>query len=100
RCVATLEQHLAAALAQAGRVILITHHPACYDLGFPHVGAPMVLDSYLWDAFCGNRAMEELVARHADRIAFVFCGHTHRARQSTRDAVRGYNVGGDYHFKR
>jgi len=30
----------------------------------------------------------------------VFSGHTHRARTSTLGKIRGYNIGGDYHFKR
>jgi hypothetical protein len=44
--------------------------------------------------------MEQLLARHAERIAFAFCGHTHRARQTDWHGIRGYNIGGDYHFKR
>jgi hypothetical protein len=34
------------------------------------------------------------------RPEFAFCGHTHRARQSTFLGIRGFNVGGDYPFKR
>jgi hypothetical protein len=44
--------------------------------------------------------MEEVLARHAGRIAFAFCGHTHRACEGTLRGIRGFNVGGDYHFKR
>ena len=58
------------------------------------------LDVLLWDAFSGNQALEKLLARHAERIAFAFCGHTHRAREGNLGPLRGYNLGGDYHFKR
>jgi hypothetical protein len=63
-------------------------------------GMPLSLDDLLWDAFGGNRAMEELLRRYAPRIAFAFCGHTHRERECTWHGIRGYNIGGDYHFKR
>ena len=57
-------------------------------------------DGLLWDALCGNSALERVLADHAGRIPFVFCGHTHRERKNTLKGIRGYNVGGDYHFKR
>jgi hypothetical protein len=41
-----------------------------------------------------------LLGRYAERVPFVFSGHTHRARENTLGPVRGYNIGGDYHFKR
>jgi 3',5'-cyclic AMP phosphodiesterase CpdA len=100
RAVAAFEKHLLSALEQVGRVIVVTHHPPIYDLGFPRLGPPTSLDSLLWDAFCGNRSLEDLLERHSQRIAFAFCGHTHRARQTEWHGIRGYNVGGDYHFKR
>lgn len=98
--VAAFEQHLRSALEQVGRVVVITHHPPCYDLGFPRPGPPVFLDQFLWDAFCGNQAMQDVLARNADHIAFAFCGHTHRARTTDFHGIRGYNIGGDYHFKR
>jgi predicted phosphohydrolase len=98
--VAALREHLSAALAAVRWVIVVTHHPAFYGLTFPRAAPPTHLDGLLWDAFSGNRAMEELLRKHADRIAFAFCGHTHRARESSLEAIRGYNVGGDYHYKR
>jgi hypothetical protein len=58
------------------------------------------MDRLLWDAFSGNRALEGLLARSADRISFAFCGHTHRERENDLGGIRGYNIGGDYHFKR
>ncbi len=100
RVVTEMERQLDEALASAGRGIVITHHPPFYGLGFPRPGQPETLDSILWDAFCGNQAMEDVLARRADRIAFAFCGHTHRARENALGPIRGYNVGGDYHFKR
>jgi 3',5'-cyclic AMP phosphodiesterase CpdA len=100
RVTAGLERNLLAALEQVGRVIVVAHHPPFYELGFPHEGPSQELDRYLWDAFCGNAGVERLLARHADRIAFAFCGHTHRAREVTWQGIRGHNVGSDYHFKR
>jgi hypothetical protein len=44
--------------------------------------------------------IEQLLERYASRIVFAFCGHTHRARESRWQGIRGYNVGSDYHFKR
>ena len=83
-----------------GRVIVVAHHPPYYGLTFPRLMPPVDLDGLLWDAFSGNRAMEELLAEHQERIAFAFCGHTHRTRENNLGASRGYNIGGDYHFKR
>jgi len=98
--VSTLREQLRAALAFVGQAVLVTHHPPFYGLTFPRPAPPEHLDGLLWDAFSGNRAMEELLREHQSRIAFAFCGHTHRARENSLGALRGYNVGGDYHFKR
>jgi predicted phosphohydrolase len=100
RIVERFEGQLLRALGQVSRVIVVTHHPPFYGLGFARPGPPVELDSFLWDAFCGNRAMEEVLGRHAERIAFAFCGHTHQARENRLGGIRGYNIGGDYHFKR
>jgi predicted phosphohydrolase len=100
RVVDTLALHLRQALEKVARVIVVTHHPPMRCISFPEKQTPLTLDDLLWEAFGGNRAMEELLARHAERIVFAFCGHTHRARQGTWHGIRGYNVGGDYHFKR
>ena len=100
RVVGVLERQLDEALESVGRVIVVTHHPPFYGLGFPHTGPVVELERLLWDAFCGNRAMEEVLTRRVDRIAFSFCGHTHRAKEHAVGTMRGYNVGSDYHFKR
>jgi len=100
RVVDALAQHLRQALTQVERVIVVAHHPPLRCISFPEKQPPLTIDDLLWEAFGGNRAMEELLARHAERIAFAFCGHTHRARECTWHGIRGYNVGGDYHFKR
>ena len=97
--VAALEHQLQMALAQASRAILVTHHPPFDGLSFPRTGPPD-LDRLLWDAFAGNRTLEEVLAKYADRVALAFCGHTHRERAETFHGIEGYNVGGDYHFKR
>jgi predicted phosphohydrolase len=98
--VATLGRHLADVLGRGRQAIVVTHHPPFYGLNFPRPDAPLSLDALLWDAFSGNRALEDLLARHAAGIPFAFCGHTHRQRENHRGPIRGYNVGGDYHFKR
>jgi len=99
--VATLEKHLLDALDLAARAIVVTHHPPFPTLNYPE--DPILqptMDRLLWEAFSGNRGMEELLTRHAERIPLVFCGHTHRARETTIGSMHGHNVGGDYHFKR
>ncbi len=100
RVVAALERQLDEALSAAEKAIVVTHHPPFYGLGFPRHGLPETLESFLWDAFCGNQAMEDVLTRRSDRIAFAFCGHTHRERANLLGAIHGYNVGSDYHFKR
>ncbi len=98
--VAVLQRHLADAVVAAGRVIVVTHHPPFMGLNFPRSEPARTLDALLWEAFSGNQAMEDLLIQHAAAVPLVFCGHTHRARHGTLGPVRGYNVGGDYHFKR
>jgi predicted phosphodiesterase len=98
--VGTLEQHLQQTQELADKTIVVTHHPAFYGLSFPRPWPFVTTDGLLWDAFSGNSACEALLARHAERIPFVFSGHTHRARDNTLGKIRGYNIGGDYHFKR
>jgi 3',5'-cyclic AMP phosphodiesterase CpdA len=98
--VGALERHLAEALTQVGNVMVITHHPPFYGLTFPRLVPPVTIDGLLWDAFSGNRQIETILSENADRIPFVFCGHTHRDRANTLGSIRGYNIGGDYHFKR
>ena len=87
------------ATVETGHAIVVTHHPPFRGLNFPRSGPPTP-DSLLWDAFAGNQSVEDLLARHAARIRFAFCGHTHRERVAELRGIRGYNVGGDYPFKR
>jgi predicted phosphohydrolase len=112
--VSTLDRHLDEARGRAGQVIVVTHHPPLYDLSFPRppFGVPLeelrpgipeydrALDRSVWDALGGNASVEELLRRHTSRIPFTFCGHTHLAREAQVGGIRGYNIGGDYHFKR
>jgi len=98
--VAALEKQLEDALSQVQRAIVVTHHPALYGLNFPREAPAQGLDSLLWDAFSGNAALETVLTRHANRIPYIFSGHTHRERESRLGNTVGLNVGGDYHFKR
>ena len=93
-------KQLEEAFANVEHAIVITHHPAFRGIGFPRLGPPQGLDSLLWDALAGNRAIEVLLEKHAERIPFIFSGHTHRETESTLGPARGYNIGGDYHYKR
>jgi 3',5'-cyclic AMP phosphodiesterase CpdA len=97
--VAVFERQLGEALAQVSQAIVVAHHPPLRGLNVPRDGSPS-LDRLLWEAFSGNTAMEQVIERHAERIPFAFCGHTHRARETTLGKLRGYNVGSDYPFKR
>jgi predicted phosphohydrolase len=98
--VAAFEGQLTQALSQVQRAVVLTHHPAFYGLSFPRSGPPSVPDGLLWDAFAGNRALEEVLQRHTGHLAFIFSGHTHRARDNQLGGVPGHNIGGDYHYKR
>ncbi len=98
--VAALELHLHDALAQVSHALVLTHHPAFYAISFPHEVPPAGLDPLLWDALSGNTALEAVLRRAADRLAFIFSGHTHRATEAKLGPARGLNIGGDYHFKR
>jgi 3',5'-cyclic AMP phosphodiesterase CpdA len=97
--VAALEGHLTLALNCCERAVVVTHHPPFYGLNFPRP-EPSSTDGLLWDAFSGNAALPGVLARHEARIPFAFCGHTHCAREYNLGLIRGYNIGGDYHFKR
>lgn len=98
--VEALEDHIQEAVRNGGRhVLLVTHHPTFRGLTPPGPREPE-LDALLWDAFSGNTELEEVLSRFAGRIPLAFCGHTHVARESVHGLTRGYNVGGDYGFKR
>lgn len=101
RVVAAFEKQLLAAFEEVEKVLVLTHHPAAWALNFPpRDDGPPTLDRLLWDAFSGNTEMADLLERHADRLAGVFSGHTHRARTGTVGVAPAWNIGGDYHFKR
>ena len=98
--VAKAETHLVKSLEQVGRAVVLTHHPAFHGISFPREGPALGLDQLLWDALSGNQKLEDLLARHAGRVPFVFSGHTHRAVAALLGPTQGFNIGGDYHFKR
>lgn len=94
-----LKTYLAAALTKFSHAMVLAHHPPLRGLLYP-AREPPPLDALLWRAFSGNTRVEELLTTHAARIPAVWCGHTHTARQCQVGPMRGFNVGGDYHFKR
>jgi 3',5'-cyclic AMP phosphodiesterase CpdA len=97
--VAAFRNQLEQALAQAPQAIVVAHHPPFRGLNYPQSDAPTT-DGLLWQAFSGNQRLEDLLMENASRIPLAFCGHTHRARENTLGPIRGFNIGGDYHFKR
>jgi predicted phosphohydrolase len=97
--VETLVGHVDEALSKVDRAIVVTHHPPIRELNFPAT-EPFGLDELLWRAYSGNTLLESSLEERAERIAFTFCGHTHRAREGNRAGIHGHNIGGDYHFKR
>ena len=94
-----LATHLNDALKCVPAALLVAHHPPFRGLNYPK-REPLDLDGLLWEAFSGNDAMERLLAEHGERIPIALCGHTHFAREGRLGPTRGYNIGGDYHFKR
>ena len=58
------------------------------------------MDQLLWAAFSGNTAIEDVLRRRDDRIAYAFSGHTHRACEGHLGGIPGVNIGSDYPFKR
>ncbi len=97
--VEALEAHVAEALARVPAAVLVTHHPPFYGLAYPRDDRDDP-DGLLWDAFGGNARLEALIEAWGGRVPLAFCGHTHHAREASLGACRGFNVGGDYHFKR
>jgi predicted phosphohydrolase len=97
--VSALRTHLQQALEQVPAALLITHHPPFRALNYPKK-EPHDLDALLWEAFSGNAGVEFLLREFGERVPVAFCGHTHFAREGTFGPTRGFNVGGDYHFKR
>lgn len=95
-----LTQHLELALDSAPRAIVFTHHPAFRGLNFERKEEPASIDGLLWEAFSGNGSVEQLLKQHSARVPFIFSGHTHRERRNHLDSSKGFNIGGDYHFKR
>ncbi len=98
RVVGNFEQHLAEALSQVSRVLVMTHHPPLQMLNPPGSTDPG-LDELLWLAFSGNRALEVILQRHAEQLVLTLCGHTHFQREGIQAGVRGINIGSDYQTK-
>lgn len=98
--VAALDQQLQEALERVESAIVVVHHPPFQGLNFPPKDEPPSIDRLLWEAYSGNTALEQVLAKHAAQVPFAFCGHTHRARENTLAGIQGHNIGGDYHFKR
>jgi len=94
------EQQLVQALAQVEHAVVLTHHPAFRGISFPRESPAHGLDPLLWEALSGNRSIELVLEKFAERIPFIFSGHTHRETEAMLGSSRGFNIGGDYHYKR
>lgn len=99
RVVRKLVSDLDRVLKSVSKAIVVVHHPPFRGLLYPAQEPPSI-DALLWRAFSGNTRLEAELTARAERIPFVFCGHTHSARTCQINGMRGINVGGDYHFKR
>jgi predicted phosphohydrolase len=99
KVVEALASQLDRVTAEVHQSIVVTHHPPFRGLNYPRP-EPLGVDDLLWQAFSGNTRIEKVLKQYADRIAFAFCGHTHFAVGCEWHGIRGYNIGGDYHFKR
>jgi predicted phosphohydrolase len=98
--VAACEQQLTQALEQVEHAVVMTHHPAFHGLSFPRTTPAQGLDELLWEALSGNRSLELVLEKYAERIPLIVSGHTHRDAEAQLGTARGFNIGGDYHFKR
>jgi predicted phosphohydrolase len=98
--VAKIDEHLTHALDQVESVLVMTHHPAFRALSFPRPIPAQGLDALLWEALSGNVGLEVVLQKHAARIPIILSGHTHRDVEAQLGPARGFNIGGDYHFKR
>lgn len=94
-----LTRHLADALAACSNACVLMHHPPLRGLLYP-APEPFSVESLMWRAFSGNTRVEAILTDHADRLAAIWCGHTHYAIQTAIGKTTAYNIGGDYHFKR
>lgn len=101
----TFTEHVVEAFSQqleavsTNHIIVVTHHPTFRQLNHP-MQSPPEMDDLLWLAFSGNEGLEDAITNHARRIRYAFCGHTHYALKGDWLGIHGYNIGGDYHFKR
>lgn len=100
KIVADLGGHLQLASDLGHKVIVVTHHPACRAISFPRLDSQPTIDSLLWEALSGNQILEEELMKFKHCIAYLFSGHTHRERKEDWQGIEGYNIGGDYHYKR
>ena len=96
--------HLEMATRAAGKILVITHHPALPELGFPSTARESdtegpSMDHLLWEAFSGNSRVETIVRDNTGKISLVVSGHTHRWRSGSLDQTRLVNVGSDYPVK-
>jgi len=100
KVVAKLALHMQEVVDLQHQMIVVTHHPACKAISFPSQGMAPTLDSLLWEALGGNDLLEQELIKFKESIAYLFSGHTHRERIEDWNGMRGYNIGGDYHYKR
>mgnify|MGYP001614619610 CR=1 FL=1 len=95
---ARLKTHLDEMSQRAETLLAAIHHPPFPELFYPIKAKPSD-DELMWLAYTSNRAIAELLPRYSN-LRYVFCGHTHSARAASFGAIRAYNIGGNYDWKR
>ena len=101
RVVDTLAQHLRQALAQVERVVVVTHHPPLHGISFPQKRPPLTSRR----SAVGGIRRQPRRWRNCSAATPSASPSPSAATRTARAGVywhgiRGYNVGGDYHFKR
>jgi predicted phosphohydrolase len=83
---------------QADLLVAAIHHPPFPELFYPLKPHPSD-DELIWLAYTGNRAISKLLLQYP-KLRYVFCGHTHFAREAQIGHIHAFNIGGDYDWKR
>ncbi|MBI4578779.1 MAG: metallophosphoesterase [Planctomycetes bacterium] len=90
-----LDEHLARVVEMCETIVVGLHHVPFREL------MPLN-DNPTWAfgrAFLGSEALGELLLRHP-KVRHVYCGHTHKAGQTTRGRIQCINTGCTYTEKR
>ena len=93
-----LRRQLESLDSKSEKIVVAMHHVPTKKLLFH----PRCLVPRRWrflNAFLGSVRFEQLLREYASKIAAVFCGHIHLARDVRDHGVRYVSLGGDYRTK-